>query len=97
MRTLLLLPTIALLMLAGCAAKYEAKTDYQLCYDKATQMLVGPAKYNRQAEIKSRGLKCEKYADRIDKEIFAIREAKAKASAPDLCYVNKSGKVMSCF
>ena len=117
MRTLLLLPIIALLMLTGCAAKYEAKTDYQLCYDKATQPLVGPAKQNRQAEIKSRGLNCKKYAARIDREVSAVRQAKASAprstsisnnpfkvsnpyenkSSNDTCYVNRSGRVISCF
>jgi len=79
MRYALIAAIVGLGLLAGCAAKYEGKTDYQLCYSKATITKVGPAARVRQAEIESRGLNCRKYAKRINQEIAAEREARAGA------------------
>ena len=88
MRNVIVVGIIACCFLGGCASKYEGKTDYQLCYSKATQAKIGPAKRVRQAEIDSRGLNCKKYANRINRDVAAERNA--RASAPSVSTVIKN-------
>jgi len=82
---------ISLALLAGCSANYKNATDYKLCYSHATlpsSNLITNRAINREAEIRSRGLDCGVYSDRIDEEERAKDLERAGATR-----INKSTTV----
>ena len=72
--------TLSLVVLAGCSVNYKSTTDYKLCYSNATLPSYNIHTDNREAEIRSRGLDCRVYADRIDEQQRAVALAKAGAT-----------------
>ena len=73
--------TLTLIVLAGCSANYKNRTDFKLCYQLATvpAIFLGA----RADEVRSRGLDCRVYADRIDEQERAIKLEKAGATRID--------------
>ena len=72
--------TLCLVVLAGCSVNYKNTTDYKLCYSHATLPSYNIHTDNREAEIRSRGLDCRPYADRIDEEERAKNLVEAGAT-----------------
>ena len=72
--------TLWLVILAGCSANYKNTTDYKLCYSQATLPSYNIHQDARAAEVRSRGLDCRVYADRIDEQERAIKLEKAGAT-----------------
>jgi len=71
---------ISLVTLAGCSSNQTATTDYKLCHKLATTPSWNFNGDARRAEVKSRGLNCRDYADRIDAEERAIALERAGAT-----------------
>lgn len=76
-KTVLILSLVAL---AGCSVNYKNTTDYKLCYTHAKLPSYNIHTDNREVEIRSRGLDCRTYADRIDEEMRALELEKAGAT-----------------
>ena len=70
-------------VLAGCASNYKNTTDYKLCYSQATLPSYNIHQDARAAEVRSRGLDCRVYADRIDEEERALKLEEAGATRID--------------
>ena len=102
---------ISLVTLAGCSSNQTATTDYKLCHKLATTPSWNFNGDARRAEVKSRGLNCRDYADRIDAEERAIALERAGATQinnsttvykpiqrnePDYCGINKYGVKIEC-
>ena len=102
--------TLSLVVLAGCSVNYKSTTDYKLCYSNATLPSYNIHTDNREAEIRSRGLDCRVYADRIDEQQRAVALAKAGATKinnttkvhppvkwkNDVVFCNKYGTTVLC-
>mgnify|MGYP003136159748 CR=1 FL=1 len=73
----------------SCASNLTNKTDYRLCYDLATLPSYNINTSARKDEISKRGINCNKFADRIDKE--EAQERLARARAPKTYNTYKSG------
>ena len=72
--------TLTLIVLAGCSANYQNTTDFKLCYSQATLPANNLFQGARADEVRSRGLDCRVYADRIDEQERAIKLEKAGAT-----------------
>tara|TARA_R110000764_G_C11023042_1_gene384358 strand:- start:3375 stop:3713 length:339 start_codon:yes stop_codon:yes gene_type:complete len=102
---------LSLVVLAGCASNQTATTDYKLCYKLATTPSYNLNGDARRAEVKSRGLDCRVYSDRIDKEERELKLEAAgatqinnrttiyqpiKREEQDICGINKYGVYIYC-
>ena len=71
---------LSLVVLAGCSYSPKNTTDYTLCRELSTSSSFNFNTDAREAEVKSRGLDCRVYADRIDEEERALKLEKAGAT-----------------
>ena len=68
---------LSLIAISGCSTNQKNVTDYKLCYSLATKPSYNIHTEARTAEVRSRGIDCRAYADRIDQEERAIKLEKA--------------------
>jgi len=64
---------LSIIVISGCSTSYKNTTDYKLCYKQATLPSYNIHTEARAAEVRSRGIDCGAYADRIDAEETAIK------------------------
>ena len=70
---------VFILFISGCDSSHSHLTDYSLCKKIATLPSYNIHKEAREKEVRSRGLSCQKFSSRIDKESAAERLAKARS------------------
>ena len=75
----LCISSFLLLFLASCVT-FDHETYYTLCFDRATSSPNGNKSDARETEIRTRGIDCRIYEERIDREAFAIKLAEAGAT-----------------
>ena len=88
MHKILVLVIVSFGFLASCSASLTNQTDYRLCKALATLPSYNIHTKAREKEIRSRGLNCSKFADKIDKEVTQEKLAEARAPRVSNNYYN---------